>query len=83
MMRKRFVRGAGGMSSREINPSYIRRAESVSSADAPAHLDSIAISLHQALDNWRYNGGPKDEVTLCLDAMVALWTVVERRQVDE
>jgi len=80
-MRNRFGRGASEQ--RQINPSYIKRAESIHPSDAPAHLDSIAISLHQALDNWRHNGGPADEVTLCIDAMVALWTVVERRHSNE
>lgn len=83
MMRSKSGRGTNAQNSRKIKESYIRRAETISQYDAPAHLDSIVISLHQAIDNWRYHGAPSEEVSLCLDAFCALWTVVERRESDE
>ena len=64
---------------REIDPAYLKRAESISPSSIPDHLESIAISLHQALDGWRYHDAGTDDVTLCLDAFAALWSVVESR----
>lgn len=64
---------------RFIDLSYMRRASSLDRSQVPEHLDSIAISLHQALDSWRYHNGPEEDVTLCVDALVALWSVVEQR----
>lgn len=64
---------------RKIDLNYIRRAEKLPSNDVGEHLDSIAVSLHRALDGWRHNEGPVEDVTMCVDALVALWSVVERR----
>lgn len=58
---------------------YIKRAEQIAPAQVGEHLDSIAISLHRALDNWRHHEGPAEDVTLCVDALAALWSVVETR----
>lgn len=64
---------------REIDPSYLTRASQIPKEQVGDNLESIAISLHQALDSWRYRNGPAEDVALCVDALLALWTVVERR----
>lgn len=64
---------------RQIDMRYMKRAEKVPESSVGEHLDSIAISLHRALDDWRHNDGGTEDVTLCVDALVALWSVVESR----
>jgi hypothetical protein len=64
---------------RKIDMRYMKRAEKVPTSDVGEHLDSIAISLHRALDSWRHSDGSIEDVTLCVDALVALWSVVESR----
>ena len=63
---------------RQIDPGYLKRASSIPQEQVSANLESIAISLHQALDAWRYRNAPHEDVAMCLDALIALWTVVER-----
>lgn len=65
--------------SREINEDYLRRANKVRDNEVGPYMDSIVIALHSALDEWRYNDAPKDEVTTCVDALVAMWSSVESR----
>lgn len=65
---------------RKIDPAYIQRARGIDGQNIPDHLDSIAVSLHQALDAWRFHNGSGEDVSLCIDALVALWSVVESRQ---
>jgi hypothetical protein len=64
---------------RKIDMGYLRRAEQIPTSSVAEHLDSIAISLHRSLDAWRHNDGPVEDVTMCIDALVALWSVVESR----
>lgn len=64
---------------REIDPAYLKRARSIDPHMAGDHMESIAISLHQAIDAWRFRDGPHEDVTLCVDAMAALWSVIEDR----
>jgi hypothetical protein len=64
---------------RKINPDYLRRANRVSNEQIGSYMESIVISLHAALDDWRYNNAPTDEVTTCVDALVAMWSSVESR----
>lgn len=66
--------------SRDIDPAHYKRANSVPSSEVGSYMDSIAVSLHQSLDAWRYHNGSIDDVTLCVDALVALWTSIENRQ---
>lgn len=65
--------------SRKINEDYLRRANKVRDDQIGPYLESIVISLHAALDDWRYNNAPPDEVTTCVDALVAMWSSVEGR----
>jgi len=65
---------------RKFDLRYAQRAAKVAPGHIPDHLDSIAVSLHQALDSWRYHNGDIADVALCLDAFVALWSVVEQRE---
>lgn len=65
--------------SRRVNPDYLRRANKISNEQVGAYMESIVISLHAALDDWRYNAAPTDEVTTCVDALVAMWSSVESR----
>jgi len=65
--------------SRRINPDYLRRANKVSNEQSGAYMESIVMSLHAALDDWRYNDAPTAEVTTCVDALVAMWSSVESR----
>lgn len=64
---------------RKVDPKYFQRAASLSPNDAVAHLDAAIMSLHVSLDQWRYHEGPAEEVSLCVDAVAALWTVIEQR----
>jgi hypothetical protein len=64
---------------RQIDPTYLDRAFKIPRDQVGDNLDSIAISLHQALDSWRYRNGPAEDVALCVDALIALWTTVEER----
>jgi hypothetical protein len=64
---------------RVIDAKYIKRAEGIDPRQVPEHLDSVAVALHQALDAWRFHDGPAEDVTLCVDALVALWSVTEHR----
>ena len=64
---------------RKIDLAYMKRARSLEPHMTGDHMESIAIALHQALDNWRFHDGPSEDVTLCVDAMVALWSVIEDR----
>lgn len=64
---------------RKIDLNYIKRAEKLPEGSVGEHLDSIAMSLHRSLDSWRYSDGPVEDVTMCVDALVALWSVVENR----
>ena len=64
---------------REIKQDYLSRSLSVHPKDVGSYLDSTAVALHQSLDAWRFHGGPEDEVAMCIDALVALWTSVETR----
>lgn len=65
--------------SRTIDDAYYKRASSVPTSDVGNYLDSIAVSLHQSIDAWRFRDGPIEDVTMCVDALVALWTSVESR----
>ena len=67
---------------RVIDPQYLKRAESVHPTEVGTYLDSICVSLHQAVDAYRFHDGSPDEVTLCVDALVALWSVEENRHAD-
>ena len=64
---------------RKIDLRYMQRAEAIPDGSVGEHMDSIAISLHRALDDWRHNDGPAEDVALCVDALVALWSVIETR----
>lgn len=64
---------------RTIDVKYMKRAEGIDPRQVPDHLDSVAVSLHQAIDAWRFHDGPAEDVTLCVDALVALWSVTEQR----
>ena len=65
--------------SRKIDYNYFKRAEKIPSADAPHYLDSIVVSLHRAIDDWRYNDGDVGDVSMCVDALSALWSTIEDR----
>jgi hypothetical protein len=64
---------------RDINGQYLKRADSVDTAQVGSYMESIAISLHEAIDNWRFHSAPVSEVSTYVDALVAMWTSVERR----
>lgn len=66
---------------RTIDARYIERARSMPASQVPEHLDSIAVSLQVALDGWRFRHAPLEDVTLCVDALAALWSVVEERAI--
>lgn len=65
---------------RSIDPAYVKRAEAIDSQQLREYLDSSIVSLHQAVDSWRFRKGPQEDVTLCLDAIIAMWSVLERRE---
>lgn len=65
--------------SRKIDYNYLKRASQISRSDAPHYLDSIVVSLHRAVDDWRYNDGEISDVSMCVDALSALWSTIEGR----
>jgi hypothetical protein len=64
---------------RDINGEYLKRADSVDSSQVGSYMESIAISLHEAIDNWRFHDAPVNEVSTYVDALVAMWTSIEMR----
>lgn len=67
---------------RKIDPRYLQRAAKIDATVVAEHLDTVALSLHQALDSWRYRNGSIKDVSMCIDALSALWCIVEMRSED-
>lgn len=65
--------------SRDIDPAYVKRAESIDSQQLREYLDSSIVALHQSVDSWRFHKGQPEDVALCLDAIIAMWNVLESR----
>jgi hypothetical protein len=57
----------------------VHRAERIPNEMLAPYMDTAVMSLGQALDGWRFHGGPRTEVDKALDALNALWQEVERR----
>lgn len=64
---------------RSIDPNHLKRASKVEDQMVGPYLDSIVLSLHSALDAWRFGKGPSSDVTLALDAFLALYTEADLR----
>lgn len=67
------------LTSRTVSQSYVKRASSVNDEQLKSYLDSSLVALHQAVDQWRYRNGSKEDVDLCLDAIIAMWNVLDSR----
>lgn len=65
-----------------LDARYLKRARSIPQEQLQSSIEQTLYSFHQALDGWRYHDLPADDVKLCLDALNALWLVVEERQSD-
>ena len=68
-----------GLIARNIDPAYVKRARQVPDDLVGSYLDNILITLHSAVDDMRYHGGPLEAVNLSLDAFIALLTTAESR----
>lgn len=64
---------------RRIDNRARRRVEGMSDSEIKSYLNDTSMSLGVALDMWNHHHAPSDEVTLAVDALVALWTEAERR----
>ena len=67
------------LTTRTVSASYVKRASSVDDTQLKSYLDSSLVALHQAVDQWRYHNGSKEDVDLCLDAIIAMWNVLDSR----
>jgi len=68
--------------SRVIDERARKRVLSMDSSTIKSYLSETTMSLNIALDAWTYHGAPSEEVTMAVDALVALWTEVESRKLD-
>lgn len=64
---------------RSIDPAYVKRAEAIDNQQLREYLDSSIVALHQSVDAWRFHKGQQEDVALCLDAIIAMWNVLESR----
>ena len=65
---------------RTISPKAVQRAFSIPQSEVFSYMDSAVMSLHVALDQWKYNDGPLEEVSMCVDAITALWSAIEHKE---
>lgn len=64
---------------RRITKTARQRASVINDHEIGPYMENALIALGQALDMWRYRGGPASEVALTLDVVMALWNEVELR----
>lgn len=64
---------------RRIDTRAYERVKGLSDTQILSYLNDSSMSLGIALDMWRHHNAPANEVTLAVDAIVALWTEAERR----
>ena len=71
---------------RSIDPAAYKRAQKLSNEEAVRYLDNSVMALGQSFDTWRGSssldaatGNAAEEVRMCVDAIVALWTELENR----
>lgn len=68
---------------RRIDTRAYKRVKGMSDSEILSYLNDSSMSLGVALDMWRHHNAPANEVTLAVDAIVALWTEAERRGIAE
>ena len=64
---------------RRIDNRARNRVEGLSNSEIISYMNDSAMSLGVSLDMWQHHNAPAEEVTLAVDAIVALWTEAERR----
>lgn len=64
---------------RRIDNRARSRVQGLSDSEVVSYLHDSTMSLGVALDQWHHHSAPSDEVTLAVDAIVALWTEAEER----
>jgi hypothetical protein len=64
---------------RAASDQSLHRVEKVPDGMLAPYLDTAVMSLGQALDSWRFHDAPRREVDTALDAVLALWTEVDKR----
>ena len=64
---------------RQVDVRALNRVRSMSDSAIRNYLNDSSMSLGVALDMWNHHNAPSDEVTMALDALIALWTEAERR----
>jgi len=71
---------------RSIDPKAYERAQKLSNEQAVQYLDNSIMALGQSFDSWRGSssldaatGNSAEELRMCVDAIVALWTELENR----
>ena len=72
--------------SRAIDPKAYDRATKLNNEQVVQYLDSSIMALGQSFDTWRSTtsldaatGHAEEELRMCVDAIVALWTSLENR----
>lgn len=66
--------------SRNIDPKAYSRAQMLDSPSLLQYFDHCVLALNSSFDRFRSaEEAPGEEVTMCVDAVVALWTEIENR----
>lgn len=64
---------------RRIDNRARSRVQRLSDSELRSYLHDSTMSLGVALDQWHHHNAPPAEVTMAVDAIVALWTEAEER----
>lgn len=64
---------------RPIPPDMLKRLQKTETSQLLSWMDTTLMALGQASDNWRFHGAEAGEVTLCLNAMYAIWEELQVR----
>lgn len=64
---------------RKVNTKAMERVKGMSDSDILSYLNDSTMALGVALDMWQHHSAPSSEVTIAVDAIVALWCEAESR----
>lgn len=64
---------------RSYDPTIVRRVQMIGDELLPEYLTNTIMGLNYVVDQWKHHNGPEDEVRQGVDAIIALWSEIERR----